>query len=94
MPATGARADRAFAGNPYLAETIFPPARAAQQGRALKEEFRLPPPGEEEEDAGVRAALVPHRGAADAGRSKFRPQRAGSWCGRSTRSPRTQRARG
>jgi two-component system, cell cycle sensor histidine kinase and response regulator CckA len=45
--------DRAFAGNPNLAETIFRLARAAQQGRALKEEFRLPPPGEEEEDAGV-----------------------------------------
>src|SRR5262245_62018105 len=35
--------DRAFAGNPHLAETIFRLARAAQQGRALKEEFRLPP---------------------------------------------------
>ena len=45
--------DRAFAGNPNLAETIFRLARAAQQGRALKEEFRLPPPGEGEEDAGV-----------------------------------------
>jgi len=45
--------DRAFAGNPNLAETIFRLARAAQQGRALREEFRLPPPGEEEEDAGV-----------------------------------------
>ena len=45
--------DRAFAGNPNLAETIFRLARAAQQGRALKEEFRLPPPGEDEEDAGV-----------------------------------------
>jgi two-component system cell cycle sensor histidine kinase/response regulator CckA len=45
--------DRAFAGNPHLADTIFRLARAAQQGRALKEEFRLPPPGEAEEDAGV-----------------------------------------
>jgi two-component system, cell cycle sensor histidine kinase and response regulator CckA len=45
--------DRAFAGNPNLAETIFRLARAAQQGRALKEEFRLPPPGDEEEEAGV-----------------------------------------
>src|SRR5262245_65807416 len=45
--------DRAFAGNPHLAETIFRLARAAQQGRALKEEFRLPPAGEEGEDAGV-----------------------------------------
>jgi two-component system cell cycle sensor histidine kinase/response regulator CckA len=45
--------DRAFAGNPNLAETIFRLARAAQQGRTLKEEFRLPPAGEEEEDAGV-----------------------------------------
>ncbi|HKQ55054.1 MAG TPA: PAS domain-containing protein [Methyloceanibacter sp.] len=45
--------DRAFAGNPNLAETIFRLARAAQQGRTFKEEFRLPPAGEEEEDAGV-----------------------------------------
>jgi two-component system, cell cycle sensor histidine kinase and response regulator CckA len=45
--------DRAFAGNQHLAETIFRLARAAQQGRALKEEFRLPPAGEEEEEAGV-----------------------------------------
>jgi two-component system, cell cycle sensor histidine kinase and response regulator CckA len=43
--------DRAFGGNPHLAEPIFRLARAAQQGRALKEEFRLPPPGEGEEDA-------------------------------------------
>ena len=42
--------DRAFAGNPHLAETIFRLARAAQQGRSLKEEFRLPPPGEGEEE--------------------------------------------
>ncbi len=46
--------DRAFGGNPHLAEPIFRLARAAQQGRALKEEFRLPPPGEsEEEDASI-----------------------------------------
>src|SRR4030095_7595318 len=45
--------DLAFAGNPTLAETIFRLARAAQQGRALTEEFRLPPPGEEGEDAAV-----------------------------------------
>ncbi len=45
--------DRAFAGNPHLAEAIFRLARAAQQGRSLKEEFRLPPPGEGESEAGV-----------------------------------------
>ena len=45
--------DRAFAGNPHLAEAIFRLSRAAQQGRSLKEEFRLPPPGEGEEEAGV-----------------------------------------
>jgi two-component system cell cycle sensor histidine kinase/response regulator CckA len=45
--------DRAFAGTPQLAEIIFRLARAAQQGRSLKEEFRLPPPGEGEEDAGI-----------------------------------------
>jgi len=44
--------DRAFAGSPHLAEAIFRLARAAQQGRSLKEEFRLPPPGDEDE-AGV-----------------------------------------
>jgi two-component system cell cycle sensor histidine kinase/response regulator CckA len=43
--------DRAFAGNPHLAEPIFRLCRAAQQGRSLKEEFRLPPPGEAEEEA-------------------------------------------
>ena len=48
--------DRAFAGDPHLAETIFRLARAAQQGRALKEEFRLPPPGE---DDAAEAALSP-----------------------------------
>jgi two-component system cell cycle sensor histidine kinase/response regulator CckA len=45
--------DRAFAGNPHLAEAIFRLARAAQQCRSLKEEFRLPPPGEGEDEAGV-----------------------------------------
>jgi len=45
--------DRAFAGSPHLAEAIFRLARAAQQGRSLKEEFRLPPPGEEEDEAGI-----------------------------------------
>jgi two-component system cell cycle sensor histidine kinase/response regulator CckA len=45
--------DRAFAGNPHLAEAIFRLARAAQQGRGLKEEFRLPPPGEGEDEAGL-----------------------------------------
>ena len=46
--------DRAFAGNAYLAEQIFRLSRAAQQGRGLKEEFRLPPPGEADSEAGVR----------------------------------------
>ena len=45
--------DRAFGGNPYLAEPIFRLARAAQQGRTLKEEFRLPPPGEVEDEGAV-----------------------------------------
>jgi len=45
--------DRAFGGNPYLAEPIFRLARAAQQGRTLKEEFRLPPPGEVEDETSV-----------------------------------------
>jgi two-component system, cell cycle sensor histidine kinase and response regulator CckA len=45
--------DRAFAGNPHLAEAIFRLSRAAQQGRSLKEEFRLPPPGEGEEEGAI-----------------------------------------
>ena len=45
--------DRAFGGNPYLAEPIFRLARAAQQGRARREEFRLPPPGEVEDESTV-----------------------------------------
>jgi len=45
--------DRAFAGNPHLAETIVRLARAAQQGRGLREEFRLPPAGEDDEVAGI-----------------------------------------
>jgi two-component system cell cycle sensor histidine kinase/response regulator CckA len=45
--------DRAFGGNPHLSDAIFRLARAAQQGRSQKEEFRLPPPGEGEEEAGV-----------------------------------------
>ncbi|MEM7398080.1 MAG: response regulator [Pseudomonadota bacterium] len=45
--------DRAFGGNPYLAEPIYRLARAAQQGRTLKEEFRLPPPGEVEDETSV-----------------------------------------
>jgi two-component system, cell cycle sensor histidine kinase and response regulator CckA len=45
--------DRAFAGNTHLAEAIFRLARASQQGRSLKEEFRLPPAGEGEDDAGL-----------------------------------------
>ena len=47
--------DRAFAGNAYLSEQIFRLARAAQQGRALREEFRLPPPGERQEEGKVPA---------------------------------------
>src|SRR4026209_2226505 len=46
--------DRAFAGKAYLAEQIFRLSRAAQQGRALREEFRLPPLGEADEDPSVR----------------------------------------
>ena len=46
--------DRAFAGNAYLAEQIFRLSRAAQQGRALWEEFRLPPLGEAEDDVRPR----------------------------------------
>jgi two-component system cell cycle sensor histidine kinase/response regulator CckA len=46
--------DRAFAGNAYLAEQIFRLSRAAQQGRARKEEFRLPPLGEASEDETMR----------------------------------------
>ena len=45
--------DRAFGGNPHLAEAIFRLARAAQQGRSLKEEFRLPPPGEVEDEGTI-----------------------------------------
>jgi two-component system cell cycle sensor histidine kinase/response regulator CckA len=45
--------DRAFGGNPHLSEAIFRLARAAQQGRRLKEEFRLPPPGEVQDEAGI-----------------------------------------
>jgi two-component system cell cycle sensor histidine kinase/response regulator CckA len=45
--------DRAFGGNPYLAEPIFRLARAAQQRRALKEEFRLPPPGDLEDETSI-----------------------------------------
>jgi len=46
--------DRAFAGNSYLAEQIFRLARAAQQGRALREEFRLPPLGEDDQSVRPR----------------------------------------
>jgi len=45
--------DRAFGGNPHLSEAIFRLARAAQQGRRMKEEFRLPPPGEVQDEAGI-----------------------------------------
>ncbi len=41
--------DRAFGGNPHLSEAIFRLSRAAQQGRGLREEFRLPPAGEGDE---------------------------------------------
>ena len=47
--------DRAFAGNAYLSEQIFRLARAAQQGRALHEEFRLPPPGQRRDEEKVAA---------------------------------------
>ena len=46
--------DRAFAGNPHLAEVIFRLSRAAQQGRSLKEEFRLPPEGDDLADLAPR----------------------------------------
>jgi two-component system cell cycle sensor histidine kinase/response regulator CckA len=45
--------DRAFGGNPHLAEPIFRLARAAQQGRRLREEFRLPPPGEVQDESSI-----------------------------------------
>jgi two-component system cell cycle sensor histidine kinase/response regulator CckA len=45
--------DRAFTGSPHLSEAIFRLSRAAQQGRSLNEEFRLPPPGEAEEEGNV-----------------------------------------
>lgn len=45
--------DRAFGGNPHLAEAIFRLARAAQQGRRSREEFRLPPPGEVEDEVDI-----------------------------------------
>jgi two-component system cell cycle sensor histidine kinase/response regulator CckA len=45
--------DRAFGGNPHLAEPIFRLARAAQQGRRLKEEFRLPPLGEVQDERSI-----------------------------------------
>src|ERR1051325_5085995 len=38
--------DRAFAGSTHIAEQIFRLARASQQGRSLKEDFRVPPLGE------------------------------------------------
>jgi two-component system cell cycle sensor histidine kinase/response regulator CckA len=40
--------DRAFAGSAHMSEQIFRLARASQQGRSLKEDFRIPPPGDEE----------------------------------------------
>jgi two-component system, cell cycle sensor histidine kinase and response regulator CckA len=45
--------DRAFAGNIHLAEPIFRLTRAAQQGRSLKEEFRVPPLGEAAAEADI-----------------------------------------
>jgi two-component system, cell cycle sensor histidine kinase and response regulator CckA len=45
--------DRAFAADAHLSETVFRLARAAQQGRGLREDFRLPPAGENEEEADV-----------------------------------------
>jgi two-component system cell cycle sensor histidine kinase/response regulator CckA len=63
--------DRAFAGNTYLAEHIFRLARAAQQGRALREEFRLPPLGEADDDVRprwFRISVQPMPADANAGR--------------------------
>ena len=45
--------DRAFVGNAQIGEQIFRLSRASQQGRALTEEFRLPPPGDAEDEAGI-----------------------------------------
>jgi two-component system cell cycle sensor histidine kinase/response regulator CckA len=45
--------DRAFAGSTHIAEQIFRLARASQQGRSLKEDFRVPALGEAEEEAGI-----------------------------------------
>ncbi len=45
--------DRAFAADAHLSETVFRLARAAQQGRGLREDFRLPPADGDEDEAGV-----------------------------------------
>src|SRR4029077_9019415 len=45
--------DRAFAGSNHIAEQIFRRAGASQQGRSLKEDFRVPALGEAEEEAGI-----------------------------------------
>jgi two-component system cell cycle sensor histidine kinase/response regulator CckA len=45
--------DRAFAGSTHIAEPIFRLARASQQGRGLKEDFRIPPIGEGEGEADI-----------------------------------------
>ncbi|HEY8276644.1 MAG TPA: PAS domain-containing protein [Methyloceanibacter sp.] len=45
--------DRAFAGSAHIAEQIFRLARASQQGRNFKEDFRIPSLGEGEEEAGI-----------------------------------------
>jgi two-component system, cell cycle sensor histidine kinase and response regulator CckA len=45
--------DRAFAGSTQIAEQIFRLARASQQGRSLKEDFRIPPLGDAEAEAGI-----------------------------------------
>src|SRR4029078_2131880 len=45
--------DRAFGGRTHIAEQIFRLARASQQGRSLKEDFRVPALGEAEEEAGI-----------------------------------------
>jgi two-component system cell cycle sensor histidine kinase/response regulator CckA len=45
--------DRAFAGSTHIAEQIFRLARASQQGRSLKEDFRIPALGEAEDEAGI-----------------------------------------
>ena len=67
--------DPAFAGNAYLAEQIFRLSRAAQQGRARKEEYPSAPARRGRRRRGCSPPLVPHFRAADAGKSEVGPQR-------------------